>query len=310
MIILAAVDLSSASVDAARTALTLARHLGDELLLVHAVEPLPGVTSAASATPGQPPDHHTYAANLDALKNLRTSLLADDVGVELRVVEGRPYDALMVCAEQCKPRLIVMGSHGRRAVARLLLGSVTQKIMLAAPCPVLVMRQGTAPFAAWHERPLRITAGIDRVGTATAITTWLQPLQAAGPTEITLLHEFWPAREQTRLALPNRMETTQKPESPTEGLPRADTDIAQILEHQLRDELLAQGIGEEYRLRVCPVQGPVSEQLGIDASADAADLLIVATPHVATNAHHSVWGSTAAATMSATRVPLLVLPVG
>ncbi|HEY0714661.1 MAG TPA: universal stress protein [Polyangia bacterium] len=301
MMILAAVDLSSASVDAARTALALARHLGDELVLVHAVEPLPGVTSAAPVSPGQPPDHHVHAANLDALKNLRTSLMADDVGVELRVVEGRPYDALMACAAQCKPRLLVMGSHGRAAVARLLLGSVTQKIVLASPCPVLVMREGTAPFATWNQRPLRVTAGIDRAETGAAIMNWLRPLRAAGPTEVTLLHEFWPAREQARRA---RLapESANSPESAAHS---DEADVARLLEQELRNQLRAQGVADDYNLRACPVQGPVSEQLGIDARAEAADLLVIVNAHV----QASGWGSVTAATMSATRVPLLVLPV-
>ncbi|HEY0708658.1 MAG TPA: universal stress protein [Polyangia bacterium] len=308
MIILAAVDLSSASVDAARTALTLARRLGDELLLVHAVEPLPGVPSAAPVVPGQPPDHHTHAANLEALKNLRASLQADDVGVELRIVEGRPYDALMACAEQCKPRMLVMGSHGRRAVARLLLGSVTQKVLLASHHPVLIMRQGTAPLAAWGERPLRIIAGIDRGPTGAAILRWLEPLRAAGPTEVTLLHEFWPAREQARLATPSTGETAAV-SSAASGTTTSEGDVAALLERELRDQLRQQGVTDEFQLRVCAVQGPISEQLGIDAQAEAADLLVITNPH-GPGASTSVWGSTAAATMSATRIPLLVLPVG
>jgi nucleotide-binding universal stress UspA family protein len=203
-----------------------------------------------------------------------------------------------------------MGSHGRRAFARLLLGSVTQKVILASPWPVLVMREGTAPFAAWArgERQLRITAGIDRGASGGIIVNWLKPLRATGNTELTLLHEYWPAKERTRLGIPS------SPIDPPGAAPRGgqtgDGDVAAILERELRVELREQGVSSDFHLRVCPVQGPVSEQLGIDAKTEAADLLVITNPHGSgEKTPPSAWGSTVAATMSAARVPLLVLPV-
>jgi nucleotide-binding universal stress UspA family protein len=206
--------------------------------------------------------------------------------------------------------LIIMGSHGRRAFARLLLGSVTQKMLLASPCPVLVMREGAAPFAAWAEgkRRLRITAGIDRGSTGAVVVNWLKPLHATGDTELTLLHEYWPAREQTRLGISGSgIEASGTAPGPK---PAGDGDVAGIIERELREELAREGISGDFQLRVCPVQGPVSEQLGIDAQTEAADLLVITNPHGSHGrSPPSAWGSIAAATMSAVRVPLLVLPV-
>jgi nucleotide-binding universal stress UspA family protein len=61
-------------------------------------------------------------------------------GVESRVVRGDPGHQLCTLAEDLPASVIVVGSRGRGAVKRMLLGSVSDHVVHNAPCPVLVMR--------------------------------------------------------------------------------------------------------------------------------------------------------------------------
>jgi len=62
-------------------------------------------------------------------------------GLKMRPVvdAGQPFGAIIDCAEKEGVDLIVMSSHGRTGLSRMLIGSVTDKILRGAPCPVLVV---------------------------------------------------------------------------------------------------------------------------------------------------------------------------
>jgi nucleotide-binding universal stress UspA family protein len=66
-----------------------------------------------------------------------------DAGVGLKVRQmvdaGQPFGAIVDCAEKEGVDLIVMSSHGRSGLSRMLIGSVTDKILRGGPCPVLVV---------------------------------------------------------------------------------------------------------------------------------------------------------------------------
>lgn len=59
-------------------------------------------------------------------------------------VTGSPVTEILAVAEDKRVDLIVMASHGRTGLSRLLMGSVAEGVMREAPCPVLVVRQPTA----------------------------------------------------------------------------------------------------------------------------------------------------------------------
>ena len=67
---------------------------------------------------------------------------AEEAGVEARtrVLRGFPVDVICETAEAFSPRVLVLGSHGRGAVKRALLGSVSTGVLHHATCPVLVVR--------------------------------------------------------------------------------------------------------------------------------------------------------------------------
>ena len=77
--------------------------------------------------------------------------------VRAEAASGSPARRVIEKAEQWKPDLIVIGSHGHTALARLILGSVSQKVVTEAPCSVRVARGCTDS----GERPARIIIGVD-----------------------------------------------------------------------------------------------------------------------------------------------------
>ena len=64
---------------------------------------------------------------------------AGGVVIHAEVAEGDPVDTIIRRAETWPADLIVMGTHGRTGLERLLLGSVAEKVLRRAPCPVLTM---------------------------------------------------------------------------------------------------------------------------------------------------------------------------
>jgi len=69
---------------------------------------------------------------------------AGDVPVSCEVVVGRPADAIVQAAADADATLIVMGTHGRGKVGHLLLGSVAERVIRQASCPVMTVRDSGA----------------------------------------------------------------------------------------------------------------------------------------------------------------------
>src|SRR5438067_2368949 len=111
MTILAAIDLSPSSIDAARAAVRLARRLRDRLLLLRVVEPVSAFYPELMLVGAPDLDADIRKANVEALQNVRAALEADDLEVQLQVVAGRPSEAIIDSARQSDARLIVMGTH-------------------------------------------------------------------------------------------------------------------------------------------------------------------------------------------------------
>jgi len=63
-----------------------------------------------------------------------------DVAAECQTRRGDPFEEIISAANNLRTDLIIMGHTGRRGTARVLIGSVTQRVLDYAPCPVLVMR--------------------------------------------------------------------------------------------------------------------------------------------------------------------------
>ena len=80
------------------------------------------------------------AEALAAVDKVTATLSAAGVTCEGMVMEGRPDDVVIEVAASTKADLIVVGSHGRTGFSRLILGSISERVMGQAQCPVLVAR--------------------------------------------------------------------------------------------------------------------------------------------------------------------------
>lgn len=82
-------------------------------------------------------------ARMETARNaLRERLAAEKYSaVTLEVLLGDPAHGIADFAEQAKAQLIVIPSHGRRGITRLLMGSTAERVVRLAHCPVLVLRQ-------------------------------------------------------------------------------------------------------------------------------------------------------------------------
>jgi nucleotide-binding universal stress UspA family protein len=139
--ILVAVDLSDASMAALKSARALATARGAELAVVHV---------AANITDVQPFFTQSFGVNLtnsleleriarEALER-RVSEVEGCEGVERFFELGSAYAGIVRRAEAWNADLVVVGSHGRTGISRVLLGSVAEQVVRAAHCAVLVSR--------------------------------------------------------------------------------------------------------------------------------------------------------------------------
>jgi len=131
-------DFSDRSEFAFRLACALARDYGARLVLLH-VAPLPVVVYGEGIVPPPPDDF------LERLEEKLHRLQVPDprIHVEYRLKEGDPVTEILGTAQDIHPDLIVMGTHGRTGLGRLLMGSVAEQVVRQAVCPVVTVR---APF--------------------------------------------------------------------------------------------------------------------------------------------------------------------
>ena len=142
--IIVAVDDSSQAFDAAKSAAALAAQLGADLLLATAVAPPVPVALGDMAIAEAEPPEEALARGRNLLEKIRSSLdLPSSLRVAQRAVEGYPADQIVTLARDWKADLIVVGTHGRHGIPRLLLGSTAEAISRRAPCSVLVARPRT-----------------------------------------------------------------------------------------------------------------------------------------------------------------------
>lgn len=133
--ILFATDFSPASDAALQYATSLARDSGATLLIVHVEELLPYAGGEMYfAQPEYP--------NPEIRRMLEAVLPTDkSVRYEHRLVLGTAADDIVRIAEEEAVDLIVIGTHGRSGLTRVLMGSVAESVMRRAGCPVLTLKQ-------------------------------------------------------------------------------------------------------------------------------------------------------------------------
>ena len=140
------IDFSEYANQALEYAIGLASKLEARLTLLHVMQSPPwgGVDGDVTL----PYAYSQYIQDLEAevahsmqacLKRVTRAGLEGEVAV----VPGVPFQEILETAKMQKVDLIVMGTHGRTGLQHVLLGSVAEKVVRLAPCPVLVVRQPT-----------------------------------------------------------------------------------------------------------------------------------------------------------------------
>ncbi len=135
--ILVATDFSDYAARAIEYAEVLCKQFGSEILLLHVIE-----SFTYSLTDSMTVIGHDQALSATAealLENLQNRLLAEGFSVEGVVTHGRAYKEIVEKATEEASDLIVIGSHGRTGMEQLLLGSVAEKVVRLANCPVLTI---------------------------------------------------------------------------------------------------------------------------------------------------------------------------
>jgi universal stress protein A len=143
--ILAPTDFSEFSKQAVESAQALAQTFGAKLLLLNVVElpPYPIEGFAPSTMGATLLDDLQRRARLD-LAEVLPEVPDSKVEVVRRVVVGTPHRTIVEVAEEEKVDLIVMATHGRTGFSHLMMGSVAERVVRTAPCPVLTIRPTAA----------------------------------------------------------------------------------------------------------------------------------------------------------------------
>lgn len=131
--VLCPVDFSKSSDAALFFASSLARENGAVLHIVHVYEEPFAYTDLSSYVP--PADMQPAKDRLEMTRP------TSDVSFLQEFIIGNPSDKLVEYADQNHVDLIVMGTHGRSGLNRILMGSVAENVIRRAPCPVMTIRQ-------------------------------------------------------------------------------------------------------------------------------------------------------------------------
>lgn len=141
-VIVHATDFSPASRPAFARAIDVTKAIRGRLLLVHVLN---SMLPMMSAQPIEPPTyaHLQQASRAWALRQLKRSVArAKAAGVQATsiLLEGSEAGTIARVARSRRAAMIVIGTHGRTGVERVLLGSVAARVVSLAPCPVMTVR--------------------------------------------------------------------------------------------------------------------------------------------------------------------------
>jgi nucleotide-binding universal stress UspA family protein len=285
--ILVPIDFSEHADHALASATKLARPFGASLHLLHVVQlPLMPVTPEAPAVPvtfWQELREHARKR----LEPIQKRLQADGLRCEIEVIEDIPGFAIAAAAERCHADLIVMGSRGLSGVKHLLLGSVAERTVRGATCPVLTVKTSSG------ELSLRtIVVPMDfSPASQRALELAKSLAKTSGPTHLILVHAFYVPVELEQYLI-------------THGDPfyeRLSKGVTKDLEAILTS-LQDAGISSEYVARP-----GVPETVILDVTREKKAGLIALGTHGRRGFAHLLLGSVAEKVVRTAEVPVLTV---
>jgi nucleotide-binding universal stress UspA family protein len=162
--ILVGIDGSDASNEAVTLAARLAREQRSQLIFCHSVHWAPvisGMSSSGTMLGAVPIIDDLKQAGEELLDRARATAMRAGVEAETRMVENEPAQRILELATDEKCSLIVMGTHGRQGLQRLVLGSTTEGVLRESTIPVLTVHAGMKHAATSRRCFESIVVGID-----------------------------------------------------------------------------------------------------------------------------------------------------
>jgi nucleotide-binding universal stress UspA family protein len=133
-------DFSETAQEALSFAIEVATKLGASITVMHACE-LPASVYADGVILTADFVTSLQRAAQTALARVVAAARRPGLDVKGVVLQGTAWVQIDGLAKEAHADLIVMGTHGRRGIARALLGSVAERVVRTAPCPVLIVRE-------------------------------------------------------------------------------------------------------------------------------------------------------------------------
>lgn len=189
--ILCPVDFSDSSRRALDHAMAVARWYGASVTGLH-VAPLPPVAASPSGPILLEPGLYTPELRQQLLADTRRLLESEQaagVTTDAVVVEGAPAPTIVEHAAAMGADLLVMGTHGRSGFDRLLLGSVAEKVLRRAGCPVLTVPPGqpdVVPAASGLYK--RILCAVDFADSSLRALRYAMSIAREADADLTVLH--------------------------------------------------------------------------------------------------------------------------
>lgn len=143
--ILVPVDFSAASLRALAHAMSLAEHYDASITLLHVVDDTTELPLNAQILPIAE-TAKTFAAHAMGTAQTRLWRIENELGMagiesHSMVVEGDVHETILMAVETSEINQIVMGTHGRKGISHLIRGSIAERIVRYAPCPVTVIHE-------------------------------------------------------------------------------------------------------------------------------------------------------------------------
>lgn len=288
MTLICGTDFSDWGRAAQTTAAALAGRLGQELWLVHVLEPDVEVMDSDARQKVMQLVTRRLEAEAHALKGLAKA------PVQTQVLNGRTDAVLREFAQVKKASLLVVGSAGHGSGALMRLGGTSERLAARTDFPVLVVRDGD-PFTAWSKgAPLKVLVGVDDSNACASAVRWVEKLRAAAPVDVVVGRVYYADEAHRRYGLDRRFSFTEP-----------DPAVEHLIERDLKRRVpTLAGEGELlYRARLGV--GRVADHLLELAEAERCQLVVVGT-HGRTSLAR-MW-SVSAAALHLSRMSVAVVP--
>jgi nucleotide-binding universal stress UspA family protein len=141
--ILVAHDFHANSEAALQYAISLAKRLGARITVLHAYE-VPSTGAPERLVMATDWVQQIGVVAGERLTEIATAARRPDVAIATELRQGAAWREIDSFAKEHAVDLVIVGSHGRHGLPRALLGSVAEKVVRTAPCPVLVVRGSSA----------------------------------------------------------------------------------------------------------------------------------------------------------------------